>query len=428
MMAAVLLAALSGADLAGRWEGAVVRNNATQALAFELRSTVEGVAGTYDIPELNLFGEALDSVRASGEEIELRFKYGRFVGLLSEPAQEITATNADWGPPVALHLKRVAARAPEYLQEEVQFGRNRALVGTVYRPAQEGRHPGVVVIHGSGPGKRTQWEYRGLGPMFARMGVAALVYDKRSEDSTFATLAEDAAAAHAFLAHRPGIDAQRVGFFGASQGGWLAPLAAARVKDTAFLLLEKGAAVTVADQERQRVAYTMRAEGLDEAAVEEATAYTDAMLRASETSRGWEEVARRAAELRDRPWAAHVQLVTSAEDLEGWRRQAYDPAPVLRRTRAPILAIFGEKDTLVPPAENLERMRGYLAEAGNRDVLLVTLPGEGHNRYLGQHLEGGDWNWPRGFWVWDRVSPREIRTIQEWLAARGFLTSRSPTR
>ncbi|HEX5042876.1 MAG TPA: alpha/beta hydrolase [Candidatus Polarisedimenticolaceae bacterium] len=426
MIGAVLLAALSGADLAGRWEGAVVRNNATQGVVFELRSTGEGVAGIYDIPDLNLFGEALDSVRASGEEIELRFKYGRFLGRLSEPAQEITAINADWGPPVALHLKRVPARAPEYLQEEVRFGRDGALAGTVYRPAWEGRHPGVVVIHGSGPGKRSQWEYRGLGPMFARMGVVALVYDKRSEDATFAALADDAAAAHAFLAHRPGIDPRRVGFFGTSQGGWLAPLAATRVKATAFLVLEKGAAVTVAEQERQRVAYTMRAEGLDEAAVGEATAYTDAMLRAAESSGAWETVARRAAELRDRPWATHVQLVTSAEDLEGWRRQAYDPAPVLRRTRVPLLALFGEKDTLVPPAENLEKMRGYLAEAGNRDVTLVTLPGEGHNRYLGQHLEGGDWNWPQGFWVWDRVSPREICTIQEWLRARGLLAAPPP--
>ena len=148
------------------------------------------------------------------------------------------------------------------------------------------------------------------------------------------------------------------------------------------------------------------------------------MLRAAETSSSWEAVARRAAELRTRPWAEHVQLVTSAADLEGWRRQAYDPAPVLRRTRVPLLALFGEKDTLVPPGENLEKMRGYLAQAGNGDVTLVTLPGEGHNRYVGQHLEGGAWEWPRAYWVWDRVSPREMRTLQEWLAARGFLTER----
>lgn len=417
MIAALLLAALTG-----RWEGAVVRNNATQAVVFEIHATEEGAAGTYDIPDLNLYGESLEAVRASSDEIEIRFKYGRFLGRLHEGAEEITAVNGDWGPPVALHLKRVAARAPAYLQEEVRFGREGALRGTVYRPVQHGPHAGVVVVHGSGPGTRTHWEYRGLGPMFARMGLAALVYDKRAEDATFDTLAEDAAAAHTCLAKLPGIDPRRVGFFGTSQGGWLAPLAATRMKDTAFLVLEKGAAVTVAEQERQRVAYTMRAEGIDEAAVEEAVAYTDAMLRAAETSSGWEAVARRAAELRTRPWAEHVQLVTSAADLDGWRRQAFDPAPILRRTRVPLLALFGEKDTLVPPAENLEKMRGYLAQAGNRDVTLVTLPGEGHNRYVGQHLEGGDWDWPRAFWVWDRVSPREMRTLAEWLAARGFVT------
>ena len=410
MIAAVLLAA----TLAGHWEGAVVRNNAVQALALD----ISGTTGTFDIPELNLFGEALTEMRASGPDIELRFKYGRFVGQLNQDAEEITAINGDWGPPVALHLKRTAPRPPDYLQEEVRFGRDGVLAGTVYRPAREGPHPGVVVIHGSGSASRTQWEYRGLGPMFARMGLAALVYDKRAQDATFATLAEDAAAAHACLAHLSGIDPRRVGFFGSSQGGWLAPLAATHVKDAAFLVLEKGAAVTVAEQELHRVAYTMRAEGIDEEEVAEAVAYTQAMLDAAAGSGSWEAVARRAAELRDRKWAGDLQLVTSAEDLDGWRRQAYDPAPVLRRTRVPVLALFGEKDTLVPPAENVDKMRAYLAEAGNRDVTLVTLPGEGHNRYRGQRLEGGRWEWPQAFWVWDRVSPREIRAIQEWLEAR----------
>ncbi|HET9298608.1 MAG TPA: hypothetical protein VFO11_01610, partial [Candidatus Polarisedimenticolaceae bacterium] len=147
MIAALLLAAL-----AGRWEGAVVRNNATQAVVFEIHATEEGAAGTYDIPDLNLYGESLEAVRASSDEIEIRFKYGRFLGRLHEGAEEITATNGDWGPPVALHLKRVAARAPAYLQEEVRFGREGALRGTVYRPVQHGPHAGVVVVHGSGPG------------------------------------------------------------------------------------------------------------------------------------------------------------------------------------------------------------------------------------------------------------------------------------
>ena len=63
MIAAILVAA---ATLAGRWEGAVVRDNATQALTLQIRTTADGVAGTYDIPDLNLYGEPLDTVRVSG--------------------------------------------------------------------------------------------------------------------------------------------------------------------------------------------------------------------------------------------------------------------------------------------------------------------------------------------------------------------------
>jgi pimeloyl-ACP methyl ester carboxylesterase len=280
-----------------------------------------------------------------------------------------------------------------------------------------GPHPGIVVVHGSGSSGRYQWEYRGLGPMFARMGIAALVYDKRAEEASFEALAADAAAAHTCLARAAGIDRRRVGFFGTSQGGWLAPLAATRAKDPAFLVLEKGAAVSVAEQEAHRVAYTMRAEGFGEDEVAEALAYTDTMFRAVEGEASWEAVASFVSRIRERTWAEHVQLASSPQDLEGWRRQRFDPAPVLRRTRVPVLAIFGEEDTLVPPRENADKMRAYLRQAGNDDVTVVVLPGEGHNRYRGQRLAGDRWAWPEAFWIWDRVSPREVRTIQAWLLA-----------
>ena len=408
--------------LQGRWEGAVVRDNAVQALVVRIEPRDGGLFGTYDIPDLNLYGEPLEEVRRGPAGVELRFKYGRFAGSLHEDADEITASNASWGPPVALHLKHVPDAAPEFDAEEVRFGsKDSPREGTIYRPATPGPHPGVVVVHGSGSGGREQWEYRGLGPMFARMGVAALVYDKR-EEATFEALADDAAAAVAFLARRPGIARDRVGLFGSSQGGWLAPLAASKAGGVAFLVLEKGAAVTVAEQEVHRVAYTLRAEGIAESEVREAIAYTEAMLRAAEGKESFETVAALGEGIRGRPWAEHVQLLSSPRDLEGWRRERYDPAPVLRRTTVPVLALFGEKDTLVPPAENLDKMRRYLADAGNRDATLVVLPGEGHNRYRGQHLCGDRWEWPGAYWVWDRISPREVRTIQDWLQSRLNLT------
>ena len=57
------------------------------------------------------------------------------------------------------------------------------------------------------------------------------------------------------------------------------------------------------------------------------------------------------------------------DDPPFWKLNAgFDPVPVLRQVRCPVLAIFGERDTLVPPKPSADIWRTTLKEAGNRDV------------------------------------------------------------
>jgi pimeloyl-ACP methyl ester carboxylesterase len=246
------------------------------------------------------------------------------------------------------------------------------------------------------------------------------------EAATFDDLAGDAAAAVRFLAARKGIDRRRIGMLGSSQGGWLAPLAASRVGGVAFLILDKGAAVEVREQELQRVEYGLRADKASEAEIAEALGYTRQVFQVAYSGQGWPELQAATQEARRKPWARGVQLAETEKDLEGWRLQRYDPAPVLRRTTIPVLALFGGKDTLVPPAGNADRMRRFLEEAGNRDVTIRTFPELGHSRFLGQSLRGGRWEWPDGYWIWDRQSPDYLDTMIAWLSGR--LAAATPPR
>jgi dienelactone hydrolase len=52
----------------------------------------------------------------------------------------------------------------------------------------------------------------------------------------YKTLADDAIAGQSALAKLPRIDAKRIGFWGFSQGGWIAVLAASRSPSTAFAI------------------------------------------------------------------------------------------------------------------------------------------------------------------------------------------------
>jgi pimeloyl-ACP methyl ester carboxylesterase len=125
-------------------------------------------------------------------------------------------------------------------------------------PAGVGPFPGVVLGHGSGRVTRDQLQF--FAGQLTSLGFAVLRFDKRGVgESTgvyssvgvanslaqFADLSSDVAAAARFLRAQPGIDARRVGLAGASQAGWILPLAARELGDAAFMVLLSGPVCSV---------------------------------------------------------------------------------------------------------------------------------------------------------------------------------------
>ena len=113
------------------------------------------------------------------------------------------------------------------------------LVGDLHLPpgaSPESTVPAVVMAAGSGPSSGAHarnWE--DIGARLAAAGLATFGYDKpgcgaSTGDWTRLTLhdrAQESLAAVAALAAQPEVDGNRIGLFGGSQGGWVAPLAAA---------------------------------------------------------------------------------------------------------------------------------------------------------------------------------------------------------
>jgi uncharacterized protein len=118
------------------------------------------------------------------------------------------------------------------------------LQGTLSRPRwRRGAVPAVVIVHGSGP--LTRDAVRGDTRALVQLGFAVLAYDKRgagrsggvylrqwgdSAESVLTQLAADAAVVMDSLRGAEGVDTSRLGFFGASQAGWIIPLAAERTQ------------------------------------------------------------------------------------------------------------------------------------------------------------------------------------------------------
>jgi hypothetical protein len=91
----------------------------------------------------------------------------------------------------------------------------------------------------------------------------------------------------------------------------------------------------------------------------------------------------------------------------------YDPAPALRATRVPVLALNGSLDLQVPADENLAGIQQALRAAGNRDVTVEKLPGLNHlfqTATTGAPSEYGE--------IEETMAPVVLERVTAWIRAR----------
>ncbi|MFI9813434.1 alpha/beta hydrolase family protein [Saccharothrix variisporea] len=217
--------------------------------------------------------------------------------------------------------------------------------------------PGLVFVDGSGNSAvedMTRWADRISG-----CGAAVLWHDKPGcgtspgnwRDQSLADRAAEALAAVDVLRGRPGVDPDRVGLIGWSQGGWVSLLAAATAP-VAHVVTVSGPGVSMAAQERWRIQRSVEAAGLP---VAEAMAWVDERTRRLRAGDPVEDVLRDQERLRDQPWYPQVSLVYDLPERVSFfvRNMDLDPADLLPRVRCPLLALFGGADDLVPVPESV---------------------------------------------------------------------------
>jgi hypothetical protein len=253
------------------------------------------------------------------------------------------------------------------------------LAGVFVHPAAPGPHPAVVLVYGSDPVDRT---YHGTGPAlwdhFACHGFACLAWDKpgvgRStgdyNTQTFRDRADEALAAVHFLQGRDDIRRDRVGLWGHSQGGTVAPLAASLSADVAFLIEVSGSQVLAWQQDALRVEAQLRADGFPEEDIEKAVAFARMRMDLIRGNGAFEELEKAHAAVEKYPWFEYVGKCDRARFYGARRLIEYDPGPAWEQVRCPVLAIYGDRDTSLPAEKSLPILRRGLDKAGNRDVTI----------------------------------------------------------
>ena len=374
--------------LGGHWKGAITQPAGELKIMVDFTAAPDNVKGTFDLPDAAIFHWPLKIDYAS-PKVRFRLPTGLlFEGELQGDTISGTVPSPSGGHTDAFHLKREPAPAPPYKEEEVHFQSGGVtLAGTLRVPLTRGTHPALFLLQGSGDADREAESF--YADYFARHGLATLVYDKRGtgssggdyRESSFSDFATDALAGIHYLQSRKEIDPTRVGLSGRSHGGIVAPLAASLSKDVAFIINISGTGVPPYQQVTYQAETQMRRDGFSETEIAEAIEYMNLKWQVARAGgEGWDrlEVATRSA--RNKKWAERVQLATKPEDIvPSWKLQMdYDPIPALEKVKQPVLAVFGELDSLTPVAATMANYRKALSQAGNRDYSIKVFPGADH--------------------------------------------------
>jgi uncharacterized protein len=317
------------------------------------------------------------------------------------------------GKVVGFSVAPVAAppRVPPYAdttrlrQEPITVGAEPwQLPGTLTIPNAPGKHPAVVLVHGSGPHDRDETfgpnrPFRDLALGLASRGIAVLRYDKRSlvhgarmtgNITVEQEVIEDALAAVRAARAHPAVDPARVYLLGHSLGGQLAPEIAVRDTALAGVILLAAPARPVSELMAEQFAFLG-------ALPQNAGAAAQAQLRAAQ-----EQLSRyRSGALADTAviFGANVAYL---RDLDA--RNALTTA---QRLRVPLLILQGERDYQVT-MEDFGRWR--IAFADRPAVTLRSFPSLNH-----LFLQGAGPANPTEYSVPGHVALDVIEAIATWL-------------
>ena len=410
-------------EWAGNWEGALNLGAAKLRIVFHVTKGVSGFDSTIDSPDQGAFGLATSATKIEGDSIRieaagLKAEYsGRWVG--SDDA-DIDGTWKQNGASFPLKLKRTTKSSelnrPQmpkppypYDADEVTFENKTAgatLAGTLTKPKDRKPIAAVVLVSGSGPQDRDESlmghkPFLVLADHLTRNGIAVLRFDDRGigkstgdfGKATTEDFVGDALAGVEYLKKRDDLSGVKIGIIGHSEGALIAPWAATKSSDVAFIvmmagpgvpgdeiLFEQGALIakaggasdeSIAFQRKvqQRLFAIVRDDISDEEATAKGKAALDEIIKElPEEQRGEAEQMRGAIE-------QQMNGLNSA-----WFRLflRHDPRPVLTQVKCPVLAINGAKDLQVPPKQNLPQVEAALRSGGNTKFDVRELPGLNH--------------------------------------------------
>ena len=313
--------------------------------------------------------------------------------------------------------------------EERRFTSSGAdLAGTLHIPRSNKPVAAVVVTHSASSPLGSASLYDHLKMALPALGVAVFTYDRRGSGRSgtkdaggnFTLLADDAVAAVKSLQADARIDPRRIGTWGLSQGGWIAPLAASRSADIAFVISVSAPVVTADVQMIFSSTNHLRANGYPQAEIDQMVATRKAVDDYMRGTASKAAAQRMVDKAKVKPWFKYLYMGETVRDREvsGWRREiGNDPLANLAAVRVPMLILYGANDAVVPVAKSVERLETAASRLPELKVHVVAGADHAMQMSVDEKISLD----PKYDGTERADSPEYIAVLASWLAARGLV-------
>lgn len=327
-----------------------------------------------------------------------------------------------------------------YKEEEVFFENKKAgivISGTLTLPSSSGGpFPAVILIAGSGPNDRDETVFGHkpflvLADYLTRHGIAVLRYDKRGigkskgnyAAATTVDFSDDTLAGVNYLLSRKDIDHKNIGLIGHSEGGLIAPIAASKSKDIAFIVLMAAPGLKGEDILYFQGSLIIKADGGTDEEVSRNLALQKEIFSIIKSGKDPQASKEKLYKIIEEQITIR-EKITDKDKLKKIVKEKvkmlfspwlkffleYDPSTALKKVACPVLVLNGDKDLQVPVEENLKIIEEAFKASGNKDYTIKKLPGLNH---LFQTCKTGS---PSEYVkIEETISPSVIDIIKNWI-------------
>jgi uncharacterized protein len=417
---------LAQKNIAGIWEGKLSTTNFSLRLVFHLTKNGNSYSGTMDSPDQGAKDMKLTNVQLLNDSLILEI--GAIGGKAAGRLLNDSTFSGQWiqGVSLPFSLKKVVAPStvnrpqtptPPFSYDSddvIYYNKDKSIRfgATVTSPKGAGPFPAMILITGSGQQNRDE-ELFGhklfavLADHLTKNGYVVLRVDDRGTGQTTGTVATatskdfagDVMTGLDYLKGLPKVDKAKLGMLGHSEGGMIAQLVAAERPDIDFVIMLAGPGQKIIDLMADQNRAILEKRGLPSNAINSyvdlykslatviafAPSDTLAKLGAVPILEDW--LKRTPKEIVDTTLGETANMDRQSvinEFTKAFRNPwfhyfiKYNPDEYVRKMKAKVLALNGEKDIQVLAKPNLAALKSSLQKSRSKKYDIIELKGLNH--------------------------------------------------